>query len=439
MNDSKRILGLWDSSAIIVGIVVGVGIFRVPAEVVGFMPSPPWVLAAWLLGGIICLLGAFCFAELAASFPQTGGLYIYLRESYGPAMGFLFGWVELVIIRPGSIAAVSFIAAESLRSLLGTGAETIKLLAVLIILVLSVVNILGLRYGKGIQTLLSTLVVIFLVSVVVMGGVSPQGDLSHFSIPQASGTEGLWRSMGLALIPILWTYGGWHENTFLAGETRDPSRLIPRALILSISLITLLYVAVNAIYIYLLPMETIGMSSLVMSDVMNLLLGSHGQLSLDAFVMIVSLAGINGMIMTGSRLTVAVAEDRAVFRFLAQSADRHRAPYRAIILISGLSFLMVAWGTFHRLLFFTGVAVWLFFALVTGSLFILRYKFPELTRVYRVKLYPVIPLIFLATCILLFINTVLYYPYQSAIGLALVLSGLPLYALSRKLERRIKG
>jgi len=206
-DDLKRILGRWDSIAIIISIVIGVGIFRVPSEVAKYLDSPNLMLLAWVSGGIISLFGALCYAELSSSFPQTGGNYVYLRESYGPLSGFLFGWTELLVIRTGSIAAVSFIFAEYLQSFLFLDKCLIKPVAIFIVLILSLINIIGLRYGKRVQDISTITKIAALLGIIVLGAISKKGDVSHFYSPPITIDRNIFALFGLALIPILWTYG----------------------------------------------------------------------------------------------------------------------------------------------------------------------------------------------------------------------------------------
>ena len=433
-SDPQRILGFWDSSSIILGIVIGVGIFRVPSDVAQYIPCPQWALAAWLIGGLICVTGALCFAELATLFPETGGAYVYLKESYGPGVGFLFGWVELLIIRPGAIAGVSFVFAEAVLSLFQLNPWTLKWVAGICIGCLMVINLCGLRYTKEIQKgLVGVFLFIFLIvlSAAVFSG---KGNPNFLHWADRKWEAGFWRSMGLGLIPILWTYGGWHENTFLGGETRNPRRLLPAALVLSIGVITLIYVMTNAVYFYLFPWEQIRSSGLVMSDATRLIFGPVGQKIFEILLIFTAISSSNGTLMTGSRVAYALSRDHRILGVLSRVSGRQRTPYAAIIFISFLSLAMVFVSDFHRLIFFTGVAVWIFFAFIAGSLFILRLKGIAGLKGYSTYGYPVIPLVFLAACIFLFANTLIAYPAQSMIGCMMILSGIPVYMLSKKTQ-----
>lgn len=438
-QDLRKILGRWDSVAIIIAIVIGVGIFRVPAEVSKYLSSPILILLAWLLGGIISLLGTLCYAELSASFPKTGGNYIYLRESYGLWAGFLFGWTELLVIRTGSIAAVSFISAEYLQSFLSTNKFLIKPMAISIVFILSFINIGGLRYGKRIQDVLTITKISALIGIIVFGLISTKGDISHFYSVPTTFDGRIFPLFGLALIPILWAYGGWHENTFMAGETKDAAKTLPFALIIGIFIVTSLYLAINFLYIYLIPVTKIANSSLIASDVLQILWSKNGRKILEALVIISSLGCLNTMIITGSRITYAMAKDNVIFRYIGEVNAKYGTPHRAIVINAVWSIVLIILGTFNKLLFFTGILVWLFFALVIGGLFILRYKFPNIERPYRVWGYPLIPVIFILICIALSVNTIIFYTFQSFIGLCLAMTGIPIFIISQKKKISLYG
>ena len=438
-QDFRKILGRWDSVAIIIAIVIGVGIFRVPAEVAKYLNSPNLIVLAWLSGGLISLLGALCYAELSSSFPKTGGNYIYLRESYGLCVGFLFGWTELLVIRTGSIAAVSFIFAEYLQSFLYMNKCLIKPIAIFIVLLLSFINIIGLRHGKRVLNVFTVLKISALIVIIVLGFISKKGDISHFHGVSTALNGGIFRLFGLALIPILWTYGGWHENTFMAGETKDARKILPFALTTGIFIVIALYLAMNLFYIYLIPVKEMANANLIASNALQILYGINGKKILEALVVVSSLGCLNAMIMAGSRITYAIAKDNIIFRYIGEVSAKYGTPHRAISINAVWSIVLIILGTFNKLLFFTGALVWLFFALAAGGLFILRYKFPHIERPYKVWGYPLIPVIFILICIALFINTMIYYPFQSFVGLCLAMTGIPIFIISQKKKMSLHG
>jgi basic amino acid/polyamine antiporter, APA family len=436
VQQTRKVLNRWDSVAIITAIVVGVGIYRVPAEVAGFLRSPSLMILAWLLGGIISLLGALCYAELSSSFPKTGGNYVYLRESYGDLPGFLFGWTELLVIRAGSIAAIAFVAAEYLSSLFSLDTVFIRPLAVLTVLLLSVVNIRGLEGGKRVHNLLTVVNISAIIIMIVLGVTSGKGNISNFQAAGFVPDMSILPLLGLALIPILWTYGGWHENTFVAGETKDAPKTLPRALITGILIVTGLYLAVNCLYIYLVPVPEMAGSLLIGSDVFHILYGPHGRKGFEAVVVIASVGSINAMIITGSRITYAMSKDNRLFAYLEKVNERFGTPHRSIIVNAIWASALIFIGTFAELLFFTGILFWLFFALAVAGIFILRRKFPDIDRPHKVWGYPLTPAVFILVCAALFLNTLIFNPIPSLAGLMLLASGVPVYFVSKFFRKR---
>ena len=433
----KKILGRWDSIAITIGIVIGVGIFRVPAEVARYLASPALIILAWLVGGIICLLGALCYAELSSSFPETGGNYIYLRQSYGRGIGFLFGWTELLVKRTGATAAVAFVFAEYLRSFLSLANAPIKLIAISVVFFLSFMNILGLRYSKAFQNLSTLTKILALIGIILFGLLSGKGSISNLSCLIAPIDKGILSSFGLALIPILWTYGGWHESTFVTGETRDHKRSLPFSLITGIIIITSLYIVINLVYLYLVPANQMVGAKLIASDVMQILYGAGSRRILEILVIISSLGCINGMIITGSRVTYAMTKDNLVFSYLGKINRQHSTPSRSILVNASWTAVLIIWGTFDKLLFFTGIVYWLFFALSGIGLFLLRHKFPHIERPFKVWGYPVVPVAFIIICTALVINTLFFYTRESLFGLCLTMMGIPIFILSQSREKRL--
>lgn len=428
----NRVLNKWDAIAINLAIIIGVGIFRVPSEVAKYLPSLYFILLAWLIGGIFCFFGALCFSELATSFPKTGGSYIYLRKSYGTLVGFLFGWTELLVIRTGSIAAVSYICAEYIHELFSLPDSFVKILAVSIVLLFSGANLFGLDRGKKTQDIFTIAKIAALVIIVLLGVSHGGRSVSHAQSLSMSLDKNIISLFGLALIPILWTYGGWHENIFVAEETKDTTTTIPFALMTGVVVTTALYLAVNALYFRFMTVHEIAQANVIGSDILQAIFGKIGIKVFNVVVIVSSLGAINAMIITGSRITFAMAKDNAFFQYIGETDARYGVPRRALTINAIWAAALILWGTFNTLLFFTGILVWLFFALTVSAIFILRRKYPNIHRPYKVWFYPVTPLIFMFVCLFLSINTLICYPFQSFVGLCIVLSGIPVFMVSRK-------
>ncbi len=431
----KKVLGRWDSVAIVIAIVIGVGIFRTPYEVAQYLSSPGMMLLAWAAGGFISLTGVLCYAELSASFPRTGGTYVYLKESYGSLTAFLFAWAEILVIRTGSIAAVAYILSEHLISFLGVGSVFVTGTAVFFIAAFGIINAAGLRYGKNVQSVLVLVTVAALVAMIILGFMSGAGDFAHLrSSGEVPGRGGPVMFL-LALIPVLWTYGGWHESVFVAGETKNAGKTLPFSLITGILAVTFLYVAANLLYVYLFPVAEIQKTELIGARVFQIICGRYGRKALEAVVVVASVAAINAMIMTGSRITYAVACDNPLLKSMNRIGKSSGAPYIAVMVTSLWSIALVIWGTFGMLLFFTGFLLWSFFALAAAGLFVLRRKYPALVRPYSAWGYPVIPVLFALISAALAVVTFFSHPYPSLVGLAITAGGFPVYYLSRRIRR----
>lgn len=440
MSANERVLGRWDAVAISIGIIVGVGIFRVPCEIAGYLPNGPLILFAWVLGAVISFMGASCYAELSTTFPETGGDYVYLRNAYGKLVAFLYGWTNLTIIRPGSIAAVAFLLSDYACAVLGAPASLTSPVAACAIAVFSAVNLGGMRWGRIVQNGLILAKVLALGLLIWCGFASGQGDVSRLcSFGHVQVDAHLITSLGLALIPILWTYGGWQESVFVAGEAKDARKDLPVALLNTVALVGFIYILLNAVFLYLYSAEQLSHMTLVASNVLSLLWGATGAKVLAALVVLCAGGCINGMIITSSRLTFSMFQDIPVLRFLSDADLGAGAPRKAIVLNALASAAFVVAGSFDQMLFFTGIAVWLFFAVVVSCLFVFRFRYPDIERPCPVYLYPWLPAAFMLVCVGLCTDTMLAYPAQSLVGLALVAAGIPFFYLSRAFSRDVSA
>ncbi len=427
-----QILGLWDSIAISVGIAIGVGIFRVPSEIAKIMPFPKLIILAWIAGGLFSTVGALCYAELSSSLPETGGDYIYIREAYGLFAGFLYGWSSVLVIRTGIIAALSFVFAEYLCSLFSLKSSFIKPIAIATILFLSAINGIGLSIAKSILNLSVIAKILSLLSIIIFAFILRKGSFENFHVDCSCSRIELLYIFGLSLVPVLWTYGGWHESTFMTGEIKDAQRTIPVALVSAVLCITFIYLFINIVYIYLVPVKEMIHADLIAADAMKRLLGKEAKKAVEALIVLSSFGTLNATIMTSSRITYAMSKDSSFFRYLAHIDERFRTPIRAIMLNAIWSIGFVIWGTFSKLIFFTGLLVWIFFAAAVGGIFILRKKMPDLERPFKVWGYPFTPALFVIVCLWICLDIFLRYPKQSFFGLLLAASGIPVYLLGRK-------
>jgi len=437
-------IGLWDAVSIIIGIIIGVGIFRVPRDVFDNVPSPWLALLVWGLGGSLALVGAFCFAELATTYPRSGGEYVYLTRAYGSRIGLLYAWAQLTVIRPGSIAAVAYIFANSFR-VWGVGAAGIVVLAAGSIAVLSLINILGVTLGKHTQNLLTVLKVLGLVAIAVTGFLwsKPQAEPEPVVVPNPSFAQ--------AMIFALWAYSGWHEAAYVAAEVKNGRRNLPVALILGTAAVTVIYLLVNTAILFALGFDGARSTDTWAVSLLRSVLGKSAGDAINVAVMVSALGAINGMIFTTARIYAVFGEDHPVFAPLGRWSRRWGTPVRALIAQAVLSMVLVVgvsilWQKseggndgFDILVDGTAPVFWLFFLLTGIALFILRRKDVELPRPFRVPAYPILPMVFCASCGYMVFGSIVSAATYSLIGLGILLAGLPLCFLPRSAERTAKS
>lgn len=430
----RRDLGYWDSVALVIGSVVGVGIFRTPSEICSYISDPGWVLFAWLLGGAIAFLGTLCYSELAASFPETGGTYVYLKYGFGPWAGFLYGWSEFALMRTASIASVSYAFGEYFRGLVASGEGTEKLFALIAIWTLSFINIAGLHYGKWVQNVVSLGKGAALLGLIILGLTMGQGNLGHFTtvfpeLPEA----GFLPRFGLALVPILWTYGGWHESTFVAGEFKRTDTDLPFSLLAACGLVVLFYMIVNGVYLYLFPAAEMTGKILIAGEVMNAVFGVTGEKIITLVILTCIFGVLNTVILAGGRIPFAVAQDHPILGWLGGINARFQTPDRSLAANAVLASILVWWGTFKTLLFLSAAAVWFFFGAVGISVFLTRMRFRTRHRPFSMWGYPWSTIVFTGVAFWIFLNTAIFSPKETLIGFAIIAVGIPLYVISRRL------
>ncbi|MBI3409124.1 MAG: amino acid permease [Planctomycetes bacterium] len=425
-------LGLWDAVSLIVGIIIGVGIFATPAEIFAKVPNPLLALGVWFLGGVLALMGAFCFAELASTYPRSGGEYVYLTRSFGSLAGFLFAWAQLAVIRPGSIGVVAYIFALYANQLLGNPGIHQLFLATLAVVVLTGINILGVTLGKQTQNLLTVLKVLGLGGIIVVG--FGWGQPRFQEATQSFSGERNWFAGAMFL--VLWSYSGWHEAGYVAAEVRNNRRNLPLAIFLGTGLVTVVYLLINVAYWFALGYSGTRTGELP-TEVLQLAWGSFASNAMAVFIIISALGCINGMIFTTARLNAAFGADHRLFEPLSRWSSR-QTPVVALLVEAGICMAMiVAVGvlgagktTLESMIDVTNGVFWFFF-LVTGlALFVLRKKDAGIYRPFRVPLYPVMPILFCAWCAFMVYASL--GSWYSLLGLAILIAGLPFYFVPRK-------
>ncbi len=429
-----RQLGFFDAVCMMVGIVIGVGIYESPPRVAANVSDPTALLLAWALGGVLAFIGALCYAELATAYPRSGGDYVYLSRAYGSWVGFLYGWAELLVIRTGSIAAMSFVFSDYMTRIAPLGPRSSVVYAVCIVGLLSLVNVRGVREGKWTQNALTVSKVLGISIIVLIGVFSA---LTPGSSPSASPISS--GSFPLAMIFVLWTYGGWHENAYIAAEVKEPQRNIPRSLLFGTGLVTLMYLAINWAFLRGLGFQKVRASQAVAADVLSLSFGSAGAHLMVILVAVSALGAVNGQIFTGARISYALGQDHRVLSRLGTWSERFGTPTWALITQALITMtLIVTIGSrdgFEALVKYTAAVFWFFFLLTGVSLFVLRWKDREQARPYLVIGYPLTPLVFCMSSAYMLYGSLSYAPQESLLGAAIVLVGLPLYWLSSRKSR----
>ena len=435
-----RRLRFWGSVGIVVGLTIGSGIFRTPASIAARVPDPTLMLGVWLAGGLISLCGALSVAELAASLPHTGGWYVYLREGWGRLAGFLFGWSELVLIRASATAAISKVFGEYfLRSMgydpvaLGTATDLVAAGAVLCA---GIINIRGVHVGAavvGASSLAKFMALAFLVLASFALGGGAGASTANFTAASAPVDAGI---LGLALISVLWAYDGFADLSFVAGEVADPQRNLPRAIIIGTLAIIGIYLAVNAAYLYVSPVDAIATSPLVAADTMQALFGQLGVAFVSVVVAISTLGALMAVMLSAPRVFFAMADDKLFFPAVARVHPRYQTPYVAIALATALGMLFVLTRTFEQLADTFVLSIWPFYGLAIAGLYRLRRLRPDLPRPYKVPGYPVVPAVFVTAVVYLVGNALIADPLWTSVTLAIVLAGVPVYFLTFATTRK---
>ena len=431
-------LGLFDAVAIIVGIVIGAGIFRAPSIVAGSVSSEAVFIALWVAGGLISLVGALCYAELGSAYPHAGGEYHFLRRAYGDWLGFLFAWARMTVVQTGAIAAIAFVFGDYATQVLPLGAQSSVIYALLAVAGLTALNVVGTKESKTLQKVL-TFFLLLAMAAVIIAGLTVGSDAPRAALPASSGAP----FSQLALIFILLTYGGWNEAAYITAEVRDPRRNIVRALVIGIVTVTVLYVLLNVAYVNVLGLEGMKASKALAADLMQATLGSAGAIVLSIIVIAAALSTLNATVFTGARTNYAVGRDYTIFSALGRWKEGSNAPANALLLQGAIALLLVLLSSttpdgFETMVAYTAPAFWLFFMLTGISLFILRRQAPDQPQPFRVPLYPITPLLFIAMCGFMLWSSTSYALSKdpssigAQLGIGVMLAGIPVMLFARR-------
>jgi APA family basic amino acid/polyamine antiporter len=412
----------------VVGTIIGASIFVQPSEITGDVPSIAGVLLVWLVSGVLTMIGALVCAELASTFTETGGVYVYLREAFNPAAGFLWGWAMFWIMHSGIIAAIAVVFARYTAYFVPLDDSGIKAVAVAVILVLSGVNYLGVKHGSTLQTLFTVGKLLAIGLIIVLGFTLGSSLPEHFVAGEAVARDISLSDFLTALVAGLFAFGGWHMVTYSSEETIDSRRTIPRALLIGITVVTTCYIAMNTVYLYVLPLDTVASSTRVAADAADLLLGSGGGGMMSAIVMFSTFGALSGIVLAGPRVYYSMARDGLLFRWVGAIHPKHRTPHFAILLQATWCSVLVLTGTFRALFTRVIYTEWVFFGLMAIGLFLLRRR-GDLAREYSTWGYPVLPILFIVASFAIVLNQLVTNTQESVIGLSFVLAGLPIYYL----------
>jgi APA family basic amino acid/polyamine antiporter len=412
----------------VAGTIIGASIFVQPSEIARHLATPVEIMLVWLACGVLTLFGAFVCAELASAFPQTGGLYVFLRETFSPLAGFLWGWAMFWSMHTGIIAAIATVFARYTASFVDVGDAGIRAIAVMVIVALSALNYVGVRAGSHVQTALTAAKILAIALVVIVGLVLTWGMESTTAVPSHAGfaPESPFSEFLLAMVAGLFAYGGWHMVTYTAGETVMPARTIPIALVAGVGIVTACYVALNLLYLAVLPLEAVRTSTRIAADAADAVVGGGGSSVMAALVMMSSLGGLTGIVLTGPRVYYSMSRDGLAFRWLGHVHPVYQTPSRAIVVQAVWASVLAATGAYRQLFTRVIYTEWLFFALMAFGLFMLRRR-PDYQPPYRTWGYPLVPIIFIVASLVIVVNQMVREPIEALTGLGIVALGAPVY------------
>ncbi|MFT4173009.1 MAG: amino acid permease [Rhodocyclaceae bacterium] len=429
----QGMLSVFDAVTIMVGLVVGVGIFRAPAIVAGNVESEWMFILVWILGGVVTLIGALCYAELSAAHPHVGGEYHFLSRAYGKRMAMMFGWARCTVIQTGAIAAVAFMLGDYVAQLAPIGPYGPAVYAALSVIVLTAVNVVGTVEGKNLQLIVTFLEVGAVVAIILCGLLLGPSDVAARVAPTATPESA---ALGMAMIFVLLTYGGWNEAAYLTGELKNAPRNIAKVLTLGTLILVTLYTLANWALLSVLGLNGLRASDAVATEMMRVVAGPSGALVVTVAIVVAAISTLNATIFTGSRVFYAMAQDMTVLRWVSVWSGRGQTPANAQIVQGLIALALIVLGVvtrdgFKAMVDYTAPVFWGFLLLVGVSLFVLRWRYPQRELPYRVPLYPFTPLVFCATCLYMLHASVAYTGSAALIGLAVLAVGSPILLFAR--------
>lgn len=436
-----------------VGVIIGSGIFRTPSAIAAELPSPGLILLLWLVGGLLCLAGAFTYAELASMYPASGGVYVFIREGFGECPAFVFGWAYLVIIKPFAAGGIAFVFAENLLRLInfqGSAEHTqlwVKIITTAALLVLTLINWRGVRLATGVSGVLTAIKVVALVALVaialVLGKATSDGLAQHGTLPTGNS---LLKAVAAVMAMILWTYDGWADVGSVAGEVKNPQRTLPLIYIAGTGGIIALYLAVNAVYYAVVPVpELLAIvkdkpTTPIAALVIERLLGPIAGASVALVVMLSTLGSSHASVMTGARVSYAQARDGLMFRFIGHVHPKYNTPDAALI-SQVLLGIVAVWflGSFQKLADGFVFTMWIFYAMGGASIFILRMRHPDAARAFKCPGYPLVPAVFIACAVAMTVLSIMGDPQTTLMWLGVLVAGVPVFYVWRKVAGQTRS
>ncbi len=433
----QALLSVFDAVTIMVGLVVGIGIFRTPSIVAANVGSELMFVLVWILGGAITLIGALCYAELSAAHPNTGGEYHFLSRAYGRSVAMMFGWARCTVIQTGAIAGVAFVLGDYAAQIAPLGPYGPAIYAALSVIILSTVNIIGSTEGKNLQIVVTFIEVLAVAGIIMFGLLSSVEPAASVSMPPE--TAGL----GMAMIFVLLTYGGWNEAAYLTGELKDAPRNIARVLTIGTVVVVALYVLANVALLSTLGLDGLRKSDAVAADMMRVVAGPSAEVIVTLTIVIAAISTLNATIFTGARVFYSMARDMTVMSWVGVWDGRGKTPANGQIMQAVIALALIAMGAitrdgFKAMVDYTAPVFWGFLLMVAISLFVLRWRHPERVLPYKVPFYPLTPFIFCCTCLYMLYASIAYTGVAGLIGLAVLISGIPILFFKKKLEEEME-
>ncbi|MFA7429785.1 MAG: amino acid permease [Rhodospirillaceae bacterium] len=428
-------LTVFEGIAVIVAVVIGIGIFRTPSVVAANVGSEAAFMAVWVVGGLITLVGALCYAELGSTYPSAGGEYRFLTRAFGTTTGLFFAWARVSVIQTGAIAALAFVYGDYAQHLLGLGPHGASVHAALAVVVFTALNVSGKTPSATLQKVFSVLALLAVAVVALAGFTSPAEAAEIPASPIPAGA-----ALGMAMVFVLLTYGGWNEVAYLSGEMRDARRTMARTLIIGVVVITAAYIVINLAYLNTLGLDGLRASDAAGADLMVQAAGDTGAVFLSLIVCIAALSSVNGTILTGGRAYYALGQDVPALRGLGMWDTRGDTPTNGLLTQGAVTLALIGFGAmtregFQSMVEYTAPVFWFFMLLTSVSLFVLRHRNPDRPRGFSVPLYPVLPAVFSLTCLALMYSSLAYTGAGALVGILVLLAGIPLLVVERKMRR----